>query len=268
MLFEKQSLDPDVINVDLGDALAERDYLRGQMKSLEALGSKYKLTERQEGIRPFFELDPVTGEPIAETLEIRSGRPSVQLEEQKTGGGRAYAMFDPESQTGSSIGIYGIEPRDVPIADPDIRPTALQRQETKMTLRRGDYPEFKTSVTSTPEQKLSSVNMSQAVLKAARQQASRNPRGGVLPDEITMLRRQAAQPTQVEEVIYGPRPTIAPGTVPPQQLGLKGVTGYAARRVDSPADIAANQLEAYMSKLQRGRSTPLTSEAVIQQRLF
>jgi hypothetical protein len=36
----------------------------------------------------------------------------------------------------------------------------------------------------------------------------------------------------------------------------------------SPADAAAEQLENYMSKLQRGRSTPLTSEAVIQPRLF
>ena len=36
----------------------------------------------------------------------------------------------------------------------------------------------------------------------------------------------------------------------------------------SPADIEAAQTEAYMRKLQRGRSTPLTSQAVIQPRLF
>jgi len=268
MLFERQSLNPESINVDLGDALAERNYVRGQMESLESLGSKYNMIPRQEGVRPFFEVDPVTGEPIAETLEIRSGRPSVQLDEQKTGGGRYFSAYDPEAQTGSSIGIYGVEPRNFPIADPELRPTALQREETKMTLRHGSYPGFKTTITSTPEQKLSSINMSQATIRAAKQQAARNPRGGVLPDEITLLRRQMAEPAQAEEITFVPRLTPDPGTLPPQQLGLKGVTGYSARQVQSPADLAANQLEAYMSRLQRGRSTPLTSEVVIQPRLI
>jgi len=265
MMFERQSLNPDVINADLGDAIAQRDFVRAQMESLESLGTKYKMIPRQEGVRPFFEVDPVTNEPIAETLEIRSGRPSVQLEEQKTGGGRYYSAYDPETQVGSSVGIYGIEPRNFPIADPELRPTALQREETKMTLRQGSYPEFKTAVTSTPEQKLSSVNMSQAVLRAAKQQATRNPRGGVLPDEITTLRRQMAQPAGVEQVFTDVQETVSP--IPPQQLGLKGVTGYSARQIKSPADLASEQLENYMSKLQRGRSTPLTSEVVIQPRL-
>jgi hypothetical protein len=166
MMFEKQSLNPDSVNVDLGDALAERDYVRGRMESLEALGTQYKPLKREEGVRPFFEVDPVSGEPIAETLEIRTGRPSVELEEQKTGGGRGYAMYDPESQTGSSIGVYGVEPRNYPIADPELRPTALQREETKMTLRRGDYPKFKTSITSTPEQKRRSLEVSEALRRA------------------------------------------------------------------------------------------------------
>jgi len=265
MMFERQSLNPDAINADLGDALVERDFVRSQMESLESLGSKYQMIPRQEGVRPFFEVDPVSGEPIAETLELRSGRPSVQLEEQKTGGGRYYSAYNPESQTGSSIGIYGVEPRNFPIADPELRPTALQREETKMTLRQGSYPEFKTAVTSTPEQKLSSINMSQAVLRAAKQQATRNPRGGVLPDEITTLRRQMVQPPGVEQVFTDVQETVSP--IPPQQLGLKGVTGYSARQFKSPADLAAEQLENYMSKLQRGRSTPLTSEVVIQPRL-
>lgn len=166
MMFERQSLNPDVINADLGDAIAQRDFVRSQMESLESLGSKYKMIPRQEGVRPFFEVNPVTNKPIAETLEIRSGRPSVQLEEQKTGGGREYAMFDPASQVGSSIGIYGVEPRNFPIADPELRPTALQREETKMTLRRGSYPEFKTTVTSTPEQKQRSLEVSEALRRA------------------------------------------------------------------------------------------------------
>lgn len=268
MMFEKQSLNPESVNVDLGDALAERDYVRGQMKSLENLGPQYKLTERQEGVRPFFEIDPVTGEPIAETLEIRSGRPSVQLEEQKTGGGRYFSAYDPETQTGSSVGIYGIEPRDFPIADPELRPTALQREETKMTLRRGEYPEFKAAITSTPEQKSSSINMSQAVLKAARLRGNRNPRGGVLPDEITTLRKQlgSTEPTEVEFLPEGKRKVRGLGYE--RQETIPGVTGYSARQHQSPADLAAQQLELYMSKLQRGRSTPLTSEVVIQPRLF
>lgn len=120
------------------------------------------------------------------------------------------------------------------------------------------------------KQNLSSIRMSEAVRRASQMSAARNPRGGILPDEITMTRRQMAalEPT---EITYGPRTPLsqAPsGSIPPQQLGLKGVTGYAARQVKSPADIAAEQLESYMSKLQRGRSTPLTSQAVIQPKLF
>lgn len=45
-------------------------------------------------------------------------------------------------------------------------------------------------------------------------------------------------------------------------------TSETARARVTPADIAANQLEQYMSKLQKGRSTPLTSEVRIQPRLF
>jgi hypothetical protein len=163
MMFEKQSLKPESVNVDLGDAIAERDYVRMQMESLENLGPQYKISNRKEGVRPFYEVDPVSNEPIAETLEIRTARPAVQLEEQKTRGGRGYAMYDPGSQTGSSIGVYGVEPRNYPIADVELKPTALQREETKMTLRRGDFPEFKTSITSTPEEKRRSMEVSEAL---------------------------------------------------------------------------------------------------------
>lgn len=393
MMFEKQSLNPDSVNVDLGDMIAERDYVRDQMKSLEALGSKYKLTERQEGVRPFFEINPVTGEPIAETLEIRTGRPSVAegTVTKPAGGSSIRGISSMESYGGdllSSKGIYGTERSFAgasayspeasipPSASPSAwRLPAGSRTQNKQNINvvvaggreYENYPElsqvldrviselnvpsgmginivsggargadtlaekyaqekgyglqvfpadwknlglsagmarnkqmasagdvlvafpggtgtenmiqqmtqdfgkpaYRAAEFAKPsKEKLSSINMSQAVLKAAKQQGNRNPRGGVLPDEITMLRRQLNQPVEAETATYGPRPTIAPGTVPPQQLGLKGVTGYSARRVDSPADVAANQLEAYLSKLQRGRSTPLTSEAVIQPRLF
>lgn len=181
MMNEKQSLNPESVNVDLGDALAERDYVRGRMESLEALGTQYKPLKREEGVRPFFEVSEETGEIIPETLEIRTGRPSVELEEEKTGGGREYAMYDPtvfqkslaekeqerRAASGSSVGIYGIEPRDYPIAAPELKPTALQREETKgLRLRRGSYPEFKTTVTSAPEQKLRSLEVSEALRRA------------------------------------------------------------------------------------------------------
>jgi hypothetical protein len=175
MLSEKQNLDPESFNADLNDALAERNFVRSQMESSQALGSKYKLIQRQEGVRPFFEVDPVTNEPIAETLEIRSGRRAVQSEEEKTGGGRNYAMYDPESQTGSSVGIYGVEPRNYPIADPELRPTALQREETKVPLRRmpTEGPALKTYIeetkrarAATPETKQRSLEVSEAMRRA------------------------------------------------------------------------------------------------------
>jgi hypothetical protein len=71
-----------------------------------------------------------------------------------------------------------------------------------------------------------------------------------------------------QEEQLGPQIAYAEENIPPQQLSLEGVTGYGARQRQSPADLAAQQLESYMSKLQRGRSTPLTSQAVIQPKLF
>lgn len=204
MLFQKQSLNPQSVNVDLGDAIAERDYVRMQIESLKNLGPQYKISNRQEGVRPFYEVDPATNEPIAETLEIRSGRPTIETQK-KGGGGRNIAEFvagggnptaeavreilqggqrtrvrdfdietgnipqvfeEDRAQVGGSIGIYGVEPRSKPIADPELRPSALQREETKMTLRRGDFPKFKTSITSTPEQKRRSLDVSEALRRA------------------------------------------------------------------------------------------------------
>ena len=64
----------------------------------------------------------------------------------------------------------------------------------------------------------------------------------------------------------GPRSRVA--GLEPQQRTIPGVTGYAARQRPSEADKAAQQLESYMARVQRGRSTPLTSEVVIQPKLF
>lgn len=106
--FQQENLpNPASLNVDIGDALAERDFVRRQISSLESLGSTYKLGNFQEGVRPFYEYDP-QGNIIPETLELRAGRPSVDIEP-KTGGGRLVGEYDPEGQTGSTRGIYGVE---------------------------------------------------------------------------------------------------------------------------------------------------------------
>jgi len=106
--YEQQNLPkPESLNVDLGDALGERDFLRRYMGSLESLGSTYKLGDFQEGVRPFYEYD-AQGNIIPQTLELRGGRRSVDLDP-KTGGGRLVAEYDPEGQTGSTRGVYGVE---------------------------------------------------------------------------------------------------------------------------------------------------------------
>jgi hypothetical protein len=105
---QQQNLpDPSSLNVDIGDAIEERAFVRNQIKSLENLGSTYKLTDLQEGVRPYYEYDEL-GRIIPATLELRGGRKSMQLEP-KQGGGRLYAEYDPNSQTGSTKGIYGVE---------------------------------------------------------------------------------------------------------------------------------------------------------------
>jgi hypothetical protein len=270
--YEKSQLpDPESFNADLSDAIEERNYIRRQIESLQNLGPKQELINRQEGVRPFFETTG-EGEIIPETLEIRTGRPSVDIE-LKSGGGRQFSAYDPNAASKTSLGIYGIERSDFPTANENVRPTALsQRQLVQEALAKssadpyGDVPvppAYEDLIEQEPTAaRRASVNMSQAVLKAARMQQKRNPRGGVLPDQTTTLRRQMAQ-QPVEAGTYSPE--VQPFE---RQATLPGVTGYAARARTTPADIAAQQLESYMSKLQRGRSTPLTSAAVIQPRLF
>ena len=72
--------------------------------------------------------------------------------------------------------------------------------------------------------------------------------------------------TALDYLGQGPRSRVA--GLPPQQRTIPGVTGYDARQRKSEADIAAQQLESYMKSRMIGRSTPLTSEVVIQPRLF
>lgn len=113
-----------------------------------------------------------------------------------------------------------------------------------------------------------SVLMSEAIRKANRLAAERNPQGGKVPGPINMVRREMATISDTEPEFLPEGKIKVRGVGYERQGTLPGVTGYAARQLKSEADIAAEQLEQYMSKLQRGRSTPLTSAAVIQPRLF
>lgn len=276
--FERQNLpNPESFNADINDALAERNFVRQRLESAENLGSTYRMLNRQEGVRPFFE-QTAQGEIIPETLEIRSGRPTITTEP-KSGGGRYFSAYDPDAGTMSTVGIYGVERQNFPRASETLEPTRVtQRELVEEALSKstadpyGDVP-IPPSISELTEQQLTperkkSVLMSEAIRKAEQFRSGRNPRGGVLPDAITATRRQMA-------AIEAPEPEFLPeGKIKVQGLGyerqpnLPGVTAYEARQRTSPADVAANQLEQYMSKLQRGRSTSLTSAAVIQPKLF
>jgi hypothetical protein len=92
MQYELQNMpDPSSLNVDLGDAMAERDHVRAQLKGLKELGAQQFLIDQTEGSRAFYEVNPATNEIIPETLEIRPGRKSIELK--KGGGGRNVAEF-------------------------------------------------------------------------------------------------------------------------------------------------------------------------------
>lgn len=126
--YEQQNLPaPESLNVDIGDAMAERDFTRVQLESAENLGPRYKLIPREEGTRAFYEQTP-EGQIIPETLEVRGGRPSVELEP-KRGGGRGAAEYDPSGQTGSRRGTYGLESTRYPQATSAQRPTQYTADE-------------------------------------------------------------------------------------------------------------------------------------------
>jgi len=126
--YEQQNLpSPKSLNVDIGDAMAERDFTRVQLESAENLGPQYKLISREEGTRAFYEQTP-EGQIIPETLEVRGGRPSVELELKK-GGGRGAAEYDPSGQTGSKKGTYGIESTKYPQTTSAQRPTQYTADE-------------------------------------------------------------------------------------------------------------------------------------------
>ena len=85
--------------------------------------------------------------------------------------------------------------------------------------------------------------------------------------EMRGLRRDVqALDARGQEERMGPRSRVS--GLQPQQRSIPGVTGFAARQRSSEADKAAAQLESYMAGLQRGRASRLTSDVVIQPKLF
>lgn len=92
MQYEMQNMpDPASLNVDIGDAMAERENVRAQIKGLKDVGAQQFLIDQTEGSRAFYEVNPATNEVIPETLEIRPGRKSIELT--KGGGGRNVSEF-------------------------------------------------------------------------------------------------------------------------------------------------------------------------------
>jgi hypothetical protein len=286
------------LDVETGEFIPETMELRSERKMVDL--------KKGGGGRNVAEF--TAGERLDEEIRKVQGGGRIRDYDPETGAA-ASQYADDRTQTGREIDIYGERLSSQPKDDPELKPTDVQiskaglanpysrldeetlnqmalmgdpadqyNAEKELSRRKiagaeislGGIQSTRESLIQLPtEAARRSVLMSEAVLKAARQQASRNPRGGILPDETTQLRMKMAQLEPSADPVSTRRPPgPRPGTVPPQQLALKGVSGFKARQTKSPADAAAEQLENYMSKLQRGRSTPLTSEAVIQPRLF
>jgi hypothetical protein len=286
------------LDVETGEFIPETMELRSERKMVDL--------KKGGGGRNVAEF--TAGERLDEEIRKVQGGGRIRDYDPETGAA-ASQYADDRTQTGREIDIYGERLSSQPKDDPELKPTDVQipkaglanpysrldgetlnqmalmgdpadqyNAEKELSRRKiagaeislGGIQSTRESLIQLPtEAARRSVLMSEAVLKAARQQASRNPRGGILPDETTQLRMKMAQLEPSADPVFTRRPPgPRPGTVPPQQLALKGVSGFKSRQTKSPADAAAEQLENYMSKLQRGRSTPLTSEAVIQPRLF
>jgi hypothetical protein len=260
-----------------------------------------------EASRVFGELDVNTGEFIPETMEVRSGRSDVDLG-RKGGGGRNIAEFtagerlDEEiralqgggrmrdydletgapvqrwqgdsTQTGRTIDEYGIRLTGQRAADPKIRPSIpqyTQQEIEKEALRLskadpyGDVPmapEYTEVVESLGYQQPTSERRASVLLSEQVRKGQRSfPQQNISSYPSSIL----ARPVRINF----PEQTIKPS---PVQLSLPSdvvpATAAAARVRITPADQAAQQLEAYMGKLQRGRTSPLTSQVRIQPSLF
>jgi hypothetical protein len=181
-----------------------------------------------------------------------------------------------ELGTGRTIDSYGVR-RDLDPADnPALKPSQLIYTESEIAdeafrlaalsndapfannyeLLREQAIESLGYQQPTPE-RIASVLLSEQVRKGQRSFPQQNI--GPYPSSIL------ARPVRINF----PEQTIKPS---PVQLSLPSdvvpATAAAARVRVTPADQAAQQLEAYMGRLQRGRTSPLTSQVRIQPPLF
>ena len=91
MQYEMQNMpDPASLNVDIGDAMAERKNVRAQLKGLKEVGPQQFLADVTEGLRIGYEVDP-QGKVIPGTEQTRSYLKPI--EQTKAGGGRRVAEF-------------------------------------------------------------------------------------------------------------------------------------------------------------------------------
>jgi hypothetical protein len=220
--------------------------------------------------------DPETGERIVVPLVDETGERIVQ----KLAGKRMGADVGVRGRGGvagldtkASIGIYGTELGEYG--------TAAQTKTGEYTQQASQVPSLVNSVPvqkttggyfkypqqreadpvkytqeATPE-RIASVLLSEQVRKG---QLS-FPKQNINSYPSSLL----ARPVRINF----PEETIKPS---PVQLSLPSdvvpATAAAARVRVTPADQAAQQLEAYMGRLQRGRTSPLTSQVRIQPSLF
>jgi hypothetical protein len=181
-----------------------------------------------------------------------------------------------ELGTGRTIGVYGVR-RDLDPADnPALKPSQPIYTESEIVDEASrlaalsndapfanDYELLREQAVEslgyqqpTPE-RMASVLLSEQVRKGQRSFPQQNISS--YPSSIL------ARPVRINF----PEQTIKPS---PVQLSLPSdvvpATAAAARVRVTPADQAAQQLEAYMGRLQRGRTSPLTSQVRIQPSLF
>lgn len=267
--------------------------VRGAQKHVDEYISNLELPKTlkpgiEEGQRLFFEVDPETREPIPGTQELRSEKYAVQLDP-KSGGGRKAAEFDPEGQSGQVKDIYGIRKTvdrpDDPSLKPSQPPYSNQELLAEMTKNEmGLNPEIISLVGKTGSGDVPVVGDYDTALEIAKQTIEKQPvtearRRSVLKSEA--VRKGQLQFPKQER---GPYPSSLLENRPvrinplqtqrqlaPVQLDFPADVvpqGGFARVRQSPADVAAQQLESYMKQRMAGRSTPLTSQAVVQPKLF
>jgi hypothetical protein len=233
-------------------------------------------------------IDPDTGERILRpNVDVNTGETLVQ----KIAGKRMGEDVSVRGRGGvaglgtmASIGIYGPELAEYGTAamtkegtyTPEaMRPPTATESTVAVHRQRGydkegnpkyfSYPSsyedpkaYKYTQQLTPKE-LENQKQSLILAERARRGELDLPRQSLGPYPSSILARPVRINTAQEQTIKPPSQMAFPSDVIPERGG---------RVRQSPADVAANQLEAYMSKLQRGRSTPLTSQAVIQPRLF